>query len=251
MRKVIGIISDTHGLLRPQVLDNLRDCEAILHGGDINSQQILDELNKIAPVYAVRGNNDKEWAEHLPEFIKPELFGIRFFMIHNKKMISEDLSDRDIIIFGHSHKYEEKQVGRQLWLNPGSCGPRRFAQPITMALLEVEDDGSFCVHKIDIPHEISRGADSKRQKMQKGQEQSGQQIQNQSNQQLQQENVERIPANIRQIIDSVMKDTNRNRSVPEIAKRNGISQALAEQICRLYVTHPGVDADGIMRKMGL
>ncbi len=227
----IGIISDTHGLLRPQVLENLRDCEAILHGGDINSQQILDKLGEIAPVYAVRGNNDKEWAGHLPEFTKPELFGIRFFMIHNKKMISDNLDDRDIIIYGHSHKYEEKHIGRQLWINPGSCGPRRFAQPITMAVLEVEDDGSCSVRKIDIPHEISSGSGSKRQSIQKKEE--------------------RIPPNIRQIILSVIKDTNRNRSVQEIAKRNGISEELAEQICRLYVTHPGVDADGIMRKMGL
>lgn len=241
MTHKIGIVSDTHGLLRPQVLETLRDCEVILHGGDINSQKILDELNCIAPVYVVRGNNDKEWADHLPEFIKVELFGIRIFMIHNKKMISEELSDRDIIIYGHSHKYEEKYAGRQLWLNPGSCGPRRFAQPITMVVLEVKEDGSFCVQKMDIPHETSSAGESKRQPSREGQKQSD----------LQRQEAEQIPANIRQIIVSVIKDTNRNKSISEIAGRNGISEALAEQICRLYVTHPGVDADGIMRKMGL
>ncbi len=82
----IGIISDTHGLLRPEVTEVLCGCDAILHGGDINSAKILEELKAIAPVYAVRGNNDKEWAAHLPETLSLELYGVRFFMVHNKKL---------------------------------------------------------------------------------------------------------------------------------------------------------------------
>lgn len=74
----IAVISDTHGLLRDQVRDKLVDCEVILHGGDINRQAILDELAGIAPVHVVRGNNDKEWAEHLPETLRLELFGLRY-----------------------------------------------------------------------------------------------------------------------------------------------------------------------------
>lgn len=148
----IAVISDTHGLIRDQVREKLADCEAILHGGDINRQVILDELAEIAPVYAVRGNNDKEWAEQLPETLSLELFGLRIFMVHNKKYLPGDLDDRELVIYGHSHRYEEKQAEGRTWLNPGSCGPRRFNQPITMAVVRVEENGGFSVEKVEIPH---------------------------------------------------------------------------------------------------
>ena len=80
----IAILSDTHGLLRPEVLEVLRTCEVILHGGDMNSRKILDELEEIAPVYAVRGNADKEWAEGMAEELTLTLFGLRIYMINNK-----------------------------------------------------------------------------------------------------------------------------------------------------------------------
>ena len=139
----IGVISDTHGLIRDEVKEALAPCDVILHGGDINRQEILDMLKTIAEVYAVRGNNDKEWAEYLPEHLSLRLYGLRIFMIHNKKEIAEDLKDYDLIIYGHSHKYEEKNDGERIWLNPGSCGPRRFHQPVTMAVVEVEEPGKI------------------------------------------------------------------------------------------------------------
>lgn len=227
----IGIISDTHGLLRPEVVQGLQGCEAIFHGGDINSARILDEVKRISPTYAVRGNNDKEWASGLPETVMPELHGLRFFMVHNKKYIPKDLTDIDIVIYGHSHKYEEKYVGGTLFLNPGSCGPRRFTQPITYAVLEVEDDRSYRVRKVEIAHVKKDGVaahanvDSMEERMK--------------------------DRDMKRIIKSVMRDTDKGISVPEIADRNDIDEELAEQICRLYLTHPGVSADGIMGKMGL
>ena len=153
----IGIISDTHGLLRPEVTEVLCGCDAILHGGDINSAKILEELKAIAPVYAVRGNNDKEWAAHLPETLSLELYGVRFFMVHNKKYIPKDIENVDVIIYGHSHKYEEKSSGGQLLLNPGSCGPRRFTQPITLAVLEIAKNHSFQVKRMEIAHHAKNG----------------------------------------------------------------------------------------------
>ena len=110
----IGIISDTHGLLRPEVVETLKDCEAILHGGDFGSARILDELSRIAPIYAVRGNNDKEWAKDLQETLSIKLYGIRFFMVHNKKYILKNLADVDVVVYGHSHKYEEKNINGML-----------------------------------------------------------------------------------------------------------------------------------------
>lgn len=226
----IGIISDTHGLLRPEVIEALKGCEAILHGGDINNCRILEELNGIAPTYAVRGNNDKEWAKDLPETILIELCKVRFFMVHNKKYIPKNLQDIDIIVYGHSHKYEEKNEKGVLILNPGSCGPRRFTQPITLAVIEVEEEGSYRVKEIRIPHMQKDSAPNEK----KGRVENG--IKGRD---------------MKRIIKSVMRDTDRGIPVSEIAVRSNIDKELAEQICRLYLTHPGVSADGIMGKMGL
>ena len=134
----IGVISDTHGLLRPAVLEALAGCDCILHGGDVNRPEILDTLREIAPLYVVRGNNDKEWAEDLPHSLTIELDGVPIYMVHNKKDAPKDLGAAQIVIYGHSHKYAEQTIDGRLWLNPGSCGKRRFDQEITMAILTLE-----------------------------------------------------------------------------------------------------------------
>lgn len=149
MAKRIGVLSDTHGLLRPEVLSALSGCDAIIHGGDINKPEILEQLEKIAPVYIVRGNNDKEWAEHLPLTLTFQIEQCRFFLVHNKKQVADDLTGIQAVIFGHSHKYFSQEIDGRLWLNPGSCGKRRFDQEITLAILTV-DGASLSVEKIDI-----------------------------------------------------------------------------------------------------
>ena len=150
----IAILSDTHGLLRPEVVEHLKTADAILHGGDINSQSIVHELRQYAPVYMVRGNNDKAWAESIPHHLTVTLDGLTFTMVHNKKEVPQDLDRVDVVVFGHSHKYLQKESGGILWLNPGSCGPRRFHQEITMMMAEVSG-GTIRVEKITIPHEAS------------------------------------------------------------------------------------------------
>lgn len=219
----IGVISDTHGLLREEIKDKLQDCDRIFHAGDINTPSLLEELNRIAPTYPVRGNADKEWAEDIPKIQVINDIGIRVLMIHNQKQIDRALDPYDLIIYGHSHKYEEKHIDGRVWLNPGSCGPRRFKLPITMAMLCVEDDGTFRIERIDIGEP--------------GMSTTGEQ------------NIE--DQNIGEIIPSIMKEINRGATVEQLAKRFHISHELAEQICRLYLTHPGVDADGIKTKMEL
>ena len=149
----LAILSDTHNLLRPQVLDVLKGADAILHGGDCSKASILDTLREYAPLYVVRGNNDKEWAEDLPHDLTFSLGGKTFFMVHKKAEIPEDLTGIDIVIYGHSHKYSEETRDGILYLNPGSCGPRRFHQEITMAMLTIEGD-RVTVEKISIPHEV-------------------------------------------------------------------------------------------------
>ena len=143
----VGIISDTHGLLRPEVLEELQSCDYILHGGDVNKPEILDTLRAIAPLYVVRGNNDKEWAEDLPKHLTITLGGVTFFMVHNKKDVPRDLGDAQVVVFGHSHKYFEQQQEGRLWLNPGSCGRRRFDQEITMAIMNI-DGPDYQVQKL-------------------------------------------------------------------------------------------------------
>ena len=149
----LAILSDTHGLLRTEVLEHLKTADAILHGGDINKQSIVDQLRQYAPLYVVRGNNDKEWAEDIPRHLTVTLGGVTFFMVHNKKEVPADLSGVDVVLFGHSHKYVQEEKDGRLWLNPGSCGPRRFHQEITMMMAQVED-GQIRVEKISIPHEV-------------------------------------------------------------------------------------------------
>lgn len=148
----VGIISDTHGLLRPEVLEILKSCDCILHGGDINKPEILDVLRPLASIYAVRGNNDKEWAEGLAKTLTFSIEGVNFFMVHNKKDVAWDLKDAQVVVFGHSHKYFEKEIDGRLWLNPGSCGRSRFGGEVTMAVMIIEN-GRYTVEKIIIPTE--------------------------------------------------------------------------------------------------
>ena len=150
MAKKLGIISDTHGLLRPEVMEVLKTCDCILHGGDINKPEILDELRPLASIYAVRGNNDREWAEGLAKTIRFTIEGVEFFMTHNKKDVAWDLGSAQVVVFGHTHKYFEQMIDGRLWLNPGSCGRSRFGQEPTMAVMTV-DKGSWKVDKIVIP----------------------------------------------------------------------------------------------------
>ena len=221
----IAVLSDTHNLLRPEIVSYLQGCDHILHGGDISSRVILEKMEQIAQVRAVRGNNDKDWAEGLPEYLDFELGGLHFYMTHKKKDLPEDLSSYDIVIFGHSHRYDSTWIDhtsgrRTLLLNPGSCGPRRFYQPVTMAILTIDDDG-WIVKRIEIPHD----------KKEKVPEVSG--------------------TDIRKVIEMVVSETRKGHSVEKIARRHKVDYGLTEQIVRLYVTHPGVTVEGIMSKMGL
>jgi uncharacterized protein len=140
---VIGVISDTHGLLRPEALTPFMGAERIVHAGDIGSPAVLEKLETMAPVVAVRGNNDKApWAEALPETL---LFEVRGHIIHVLHDLAQlDLSPKAagvrVVISGHSHKPGIEEHEGVLFLNPGSAGPRRFRLPIAVAKLYVADD---------------------------------------------------------------------------------------------------------------
>ena len=160
--------------------------------GDIDQPEVLDTLRTLAPVYAVRGNADKGiWTESLPESLSITLAGIRFYVIHNKKQIVYNLSDIDIIVYGHTHKYHEEYKNSLLWLNPGCCGHRKASQPVTLAILEVEDNGSYTVRRVDIPNESL--------------------IPQKDNKQT------TLPKNIDKVLKKAVKEINSGHSVNEIA----------------------------------
>ena len=281
----IAVISDTHNLLRPEVAEVIKTCEVVLHGGDISGPQTLEmicgacgsgasggdkvsgsgasggsassggafcQVGGTGNFYVVRGNNDRDWAADIPYTLEVTLFGRRFFMTHKKKDIPANV-DADVVIYGHSHRYAQEYKDGTLFLNPGSCGPRRFNQAITMAVLTIpdpvegnsEDSKQFSsgggnlpsegksgdrlgcygitVEKIEIPHSPLKTSAAVTAK-------------------------ELVSADL---IRKIGSDLAKNRTVAEIAARRGVSRELTEQIVRLYVTHPGVTAEQIMSKMGL
>ena len=148
--KRVGIISDTHDVLRCEVKEILKGCDAVIHGGDITTEEVLEEIRRLGNVYVVRGNNDWRFREKLQKSLRFEIEGVRFFLTHDKRDVSRRLEDVDVVIFGHSHKYFQEIIDGRLWLNPGSCGHSRFGGDVTMAVMIVEN-GSYQVEKIVIP----------------------------------------------------------------------------------------------------
>ncbi len=217
----IGIISDTHGLLREEVKAELRGCDAILHGGDSKEEGVLEELRKIGPLYAVRGNVDGEWAKDLPVLLETELFGLRITMIHNREELPKELGEADLVVFGHSHKFTDEMKGGVRFLNPGSCGPKRFLRPVTMAVAEVEGGKIQGIKKVEFGKKEAQNITG-----------------------MPKEEQDR-----RKLVQAVMRDVDKGREVKEIARNNHIPYELAEKICRMYLTHPGVDVDGILNRI--
>ena len=138
----IGLISDTHGLLRPQAMKQLAGTDHIIHAGDIGCPEVVEGLRRIAPITAIRGNIDAgEWAKHYPDTELIVLGGRALYVLHNLKELKLDpaASGFDVIISGHSHRPKIETKNGILYVNPGSAGPRRFKLPIALAILALCD----------------------------------------------------------------------------------------------------------------
>jgi putative phosphoesterase len=136
----IGIISDTHGLLRPEAVERLAGVDHIIHAGDIGRADVISDLRKIAPVTAVRGNIDRdEWAAGYPQTELVKLAGRLFYVLHNLAELDIDpiAAGIDVVVSGHSHRPKIETVDGVVYLNPGSVGPRRFSLPIALATLDL------------------------------------------------------------------------------------------------------------------
>ena len=160
MPETIGVISDTHGLLRQEAIDALRGCDRIIHAGDVGTPDILEQLRWLAPVVAVRGNIDEDgWAMSLPRSKAVELDGHTIYVLHI-------LADLDLlpapdgisaVVYGHSHKPSIEDRDSVLYLNPGSAGPRRFRLPVSVARLSVVDGRLTArIIELDVARSLSR-----------------------------------------------------------------------------------------------
>lgn len=244
----IALISDTHGLLRQEVEERLKTCEIILHAGDIGKPEILSRLKGIAATYAVRGNVDEgrigEFSEELPKELDVELFGFHIYIVHNKKHIRKDLHGVDIVVFGHSHSLSDEvrpsqkgmpdkgwgdagavlsnREGGIRYLNPGSCGPKRFRLPVTMMVLTLYPDE----HRLEVEKINCLSAASEKKDTVKMPEQD-----------------------MYRLVREIMKEVDAGKNIAEIARRNHIDEGFTDQVCRMYLTHPGVDVDGILDRI--
>jgi len=139
--QLIGLISDTHGLVRPQALQALEGVDLIIHAGDIGTPEVVDALRRIAPVVAIKGNNDRgSWAKSLPDTKLVKISAAKLYVIHNLKELDCDPVARGIqvVISGHSHKPSVVHRDGVLYVNPGSAGPRRFKLPVAVAKLTMK-----------------------------------------------------------------------------------------------------------------
>ena len=148
---MVGVISDTHGLLRPEALDALRGAQQIIHAGDIGSRSILHQLEKIAPVTAVRGNVDGAWASDIPQSQVVEVEGVSIYVLHILEQLDlkPDAAGFSVVVYGHSHQPKQERKNGVLYFNPGSAGPRRFTLPVSVGRLVVEA-GTVTAETVDL-----------------------------------------------------------------------------------------------------
>jgi uncharacterized protein len=137
----IGLVSDTHGLVRSEALAALKGSAVIIHAGDIGKPEVLDSFGSIAPVVAIRGNNDRDlWAKKIPDALDLEINGVKIHVIHNVNELDADPAKAGfrVIVSGHSHKPRVMERDGILFINPGSAGPRRFKLPVTVGTLWIK-----------------------------------------------------------------------------------------------------------------
>jgi hypothetical protein len=155
----IGVISDTHGLLRPQALEALAGAQHLIHAGDVGAPEVLEQLRELAPTTAVCGNNDVgEWSAALPSALTFELEGMRLHLLHDIAELVLEPAGLGIraVITGHSHRPAIRESGGVLYLNPGSAGPRRFSLPVSVAWLEI-DNGTLHARLVELTTTMKSG----------------------------------------------------------------------------------------------
>lgn len=153
MMTTVGLISDTHGLLRPEAIEYLGGCDIILHGGDVGKPEVIAGLEAIAPVHAIRGNVDRApWASAYPETMLVEIEDVSIYLVHSKDWLDLDplAAGIDVVLCGHSHKPLVEEIDGVTYVNPGSAGPRRFSLPVSLGRMKVNGGGfDLTLHEIE------------------------------------------------------------------------------------------------------
>ncbi|MCD7862617.1 MAG: metallophosphoesterase [Lachnospiraceae bacterium] len=235
----IAVISDTHDVLREEVLKQIRMADTVLHAGDVSSlrivEQIRENLCRDAGLYLVRGNADGDWAKEIPETLELELEQVRFFVVHDRKkaVIPEDC---DIVISGHTHRFQAETVDGRLFLNPGGCGHRRFRLELTMAVLYIEGK-SWRVEKIALEEPVGQSAET------------GKETPANIAAESMLDPLELSSGELLRLIERILRGMKRGKSIPRIAGELNLEPSFVDEICRIYVTHPGVTANGILDKL--
>lgn len=213
-----AVISDTHDLLRKEVISIIKSCDAVIHAGDFCSVKTYEDIKSILPYnmpfYAVRGNNDF-YLNKLPYSAEFALDGYRVYVTHKKEDIPKG-KNADIYIFGHSHMYTCENTDGQIFLNPGSCGKKRFFLPITMAVLYTDNNG-FRAERRNISSETLSDI--------------------------------KAPAELHSAVDSIMKGMKRGDTIDKISKKVGLDHAFVEETARIIVTHPEANVSDIVNKI--
>lgn len=274
-----AVISDTHGLLRPEVESILQSCDVVIHAGDFDNQMVFHKLKIKQPLYAVRGNNDHDWAEQLPLIRRFKLGDYRFLLVHDQADIPKDVGNAQVIIFGHSHMYFKKQQNGRLWLNPGSCAYRRFTLPLSMVVLTLKEDGCqletlffkeegeqittekeneafdlMACTKNQSVKEDKKEVQAEYAKETKEAEKTGEKEVRQEKPGMKKRLRERIAERSGQrdqlfVIAKIMRLMKRGEAIEWVAKNLRVEPVFVETVFRICVTHPQADAHQILDKL--
>lgn len=238
-----AVISDTHGLLRPEAERVIGSCDVVIHAGDFDNQMLYHKLAIKQPLYAVRGNNDGSWAANLPLIKRFELGGIKLIMAHERTDIPMALGGEQVVIFGHSHMAYQKMEDGRLWLNPGSCGYKRFTLPLSLAVLVIQDQ-AVKAEMVWLDGEPGKGAESwaggfpeeKPADIPAARQEKARAVKGSGRDEL-------------FLIARIMRLMKRGESVSWVAGNVKSDLAFVEAVYRICVTHPGVNARQILDKL--
>ena len=235
-----AVVSDTHGLLRPEVEQVIQSCDVVIHAGDFDNQMLYHKLNIRQPLYGVRGNNDGDWARQLPLVRRFELGGVKMMMAHDRADVpSAGLGEAQVVIFGHSHQYFHQEIEGRIWLNPGSCGYPRFHLPLSLAVMTI-DQGQVQVEPIWLSPPVPEQR-KEEEKEEKNESWTGR--------------LKRLSGGVRGNKDElffmakIMRFMRRGDTAEWVAGNLKTELSFVEEVYRICLTHPGVDARGILDKM--